>query len=103
MATKNTMQNRTKIPIAIRFAANHLGVSARNKITPDDFIRAASDAESSAEAQSAIQIFLNEADPAEIADLVTCGVTTFLRLSQIAKRSLSPLHPNRVYLEQFTS
>ena len=51
------MQNRTKIPIAIRFATNHLGVSARNKITPDDFIRAASDAESSAEAQSAIQIF----------------------------------------------
>ena len=103
MVTEKTTQNRTKIPIAVRFAANHLGVSARRKITPEDFIRAVSDAESSAQAQSAVQTFLNEADPAEIVDLVTCGVTTFLQLSQIAKRSLSPLHPNRVYLEQFTS
>lgn len=97
------MENRTKIPIAVRFATNHLGVSAKNKVTPEDFIRAVTDADSSAEAQSAVQAFLNEADPAEIAELVTSGVTTFSRLSRIARRSLSPLHPNRVYLEQFTS
>jgi hypothetical protein len=103
MTAEKTMQKRKKIPIAVRFAANHLGVSARNTITPDDFIRAVSGATSSNEAQLAAQTFLNEADPAEIADLVACGATTFSKLSQIAKRSLSPLHPNRVYLEQFAS
>jgi hypothetical protein len=102
MATAKTT-NQTEIPIAVRFATNHLGVSARSKITPEDFISAVSGADSSADAQTAVQIFLNEADPAEIAELVTSGVTTFLRLSQIARRSLSPLHPNRVYLEQFAS
>jgi hypothetical protein len=103
MTPEKTTQKRTRIPIAVRFAANHLGVSARRQITPDEFARALSGEDATAEAQYAVQAFLNEADPAEIADLVTCGVTSFSRLCRIAKQSLSPLHPNRVYLEQFAS
>ena len=103
MTPNRTTHKRTKIPIAVRFAANHLGVSARLHITPDEFARAISGNDCSADAKYAVQAFLNEADPAEIAELVTCGVTSFSLLSKIAKRTLSPLHPNRVYLEQFTS
>ena len=103
MTTKKSARNGTEIPLAVRFAANHLGVSARRQTTPDEFVRALSGGDASVDAQHAVQTFLNEADPAEIADLVTCGVTSFSRLFQIAKQSLPPLHPNRVYLEQFAA
>ena len=91
------------IPQAVRFAAHHVGVSARNHIAPTDFMRAIADEKSSDDAQRAVATFLNEADPAEIADLVACGATSFLRLSRIARRTLPPSHPNRVYLEQLAA
>jgi hypothetical protein len=94
---------RGAIPQAVRFAANHVGVSARNKIAPTDFMCAIADEKASDDAQRAVAAFLNEADPAEIADLVACGATSFLRLSQIARRTLPPSHPNRAYLEQLAA
>ena len=94
---------RGAIPQAVRFAANHVGVSARNNIVPTDFMLAIAGEKASDDAERAVATFLNQADPAEIADLVACGATSFLRLCQIARRTLPPSHPNRAYLEQLAA
>lgn len=94
---------REAIPQAVRFAARHLAVSSDRNITPAEFMRAIAGEEASDAAQRAVAAFLNEADPAEIADLVACGATSFVRLSGIASRTLPPSHPNRVYLEQLAA
>jgi selenocysteine lyase/cysteine desulfurase len=94
---------RDAIPQAVRFAARHLAVSSSRNVAPADFMRAIAGEEASDDARRAVATFLNEADPAEIADLVACGATSFVRLSRIAARTLPPSHPNRVYLEQLAA
>lgn len=94
---------RDAIPQAVRFAARHVAVSSRHNVSLAEFMRAIAGGEASDDAERAVATFLNEADPAEIADLVACGATTFLRLSMIASRTLPPSHPNRVYLEELAA
>lgn len=94
---------RDAIPQAVRFAARHVAVSSRQNVAPAEFMRAIAGDEASGDAESAVATFLNEADPAEIADLVACGATSFMRLFRIASRTLPPSHPNRVYLEQLAA
>ena len=95
--------DRDAIPQAVRFAARHVAVSSRLKVAPAEFMRAIGGEEASDDAQHAVATFLNEANPAEIADLVACGATSFVCLSRIASRTLPGSHPNRVYLEQFAA
>lgn len=94
---------RDSIPQAVRFAARHVTVSSRRNVVLAEFIRAIAADEASDEAQRAVATFLNEADPPEIADLVACGATSFVRLAGIASRTLPKSHPNRVYLEQLAA
>lgn len=94
---------QTRIPDAVRFAANHVGVSARRKIDPRAFMIALRDGAAPDDAKHAVVAFLNEADTAEIAEVVACDATTFALLAQIARRSLPPFHPNRVHLDQFAT
>jgi hypothetical protein len=91
------------IPDAVRFAANHVGISARRHIAPSDFLAALDDQQTSPAAINAVATFLNEADPAEIADLVACGATDFGKLATIAQRCLPKSHPTRAYLDQFAA
>lgn len=92
------------IPLAVRLAANHVSVSARERVAPADFLRTiAGDDLPMVEARLAVETFLFEADPNEIADLVACGATTFPRLARIASAALPPSHPNRIYLERLAA
>ena len=95
--------NRDPIPRAVRLAARHVAVSSRENVTPAEFMHAIAGDEASDDTQRAVAAFLNEADPAEIADLVACGATSFVRLSGIASRTLPPSHPNRLYLEHLAA
>jgi hypothetical protein len=54
------------------------------------------------DANEVVSAFLDEADPAEIADLVASRVTTFASLSELAKRFLPEFHANRALLEQLS-
>jgi hypothetical protein len=94
---------RDAIPQAVRFAARHVTVSSSRNAAAADFMRAIAGDEASDDVLHAVATFLNEADPAEIADLVACGATSFALLSRIAARTLPPSHPNRVYLEQLAA
>ena len=99
--TSRPQDNIQPVPAAVRLAANHVGVSARRKLSPRAFLAALADQPAPDDAAQAVATFLNEADPAEIADLVACGATTFEALAAIARRTLPVAHPNRVHLEHF--
>ena len=94
-------ERNADVPDAVRLAANHVGVSAAQRIVPADFMAALAGRPSTPEALAAVEVFLNEADPAEIADVVGCGAADFEGLAVLATRWLAPSHPNRLYLEHF--
>jgi len=91
------------IPLAVRFAATHVGLSRPEAVAPAEFLRAIASEDAPLEALEAVATFLDEADPAEIADLVACGATTFGRLSRIASDALPSSHPNRIYLDELAA
>ena len=83
------------MPDAVRLAANHVGVSAARRVAPADFMAALAGRPSTSDALTAVETFLNEADPAEIADVVGCGAADFRGLAVLAARCLAPSHPNQ--------
>ena len=91
------------VPLAVRLAANHVNVSAPERVAPADFLRAIAGEDAPAVARRAVATFLYEADPGEIADLVACGATTFPRLARIASDVLPSSHANRSYLEELAA
>lgn len=96
-------ERNADVPDAVRLAANHVGVSAARRIAPAEFMAVLAGRPSTPEALNAVEAFLNEADPDEIADVVGCGAADFKRLSVLAARCLAPSHPNRLYLEFFAA
>ncbi len=91
------------IPAPVRIAANHVNVFAGERVTPEAFLSALTGGAAGYAARAAVEAFIDEADPAEFADLVACEATTFPALRELAVRVLPPLHPNRVYLGQFAA
>ena len=85
-------------PDAVVMAVGHVRASSGEDIAPEEFLRALSRGEGPA--AGAVDAWLHEADPAELADLVACGATSFEMLARTAARFLPPDHPNRAWLDE---
>jgi hypothetical protein len=91
----------TPASAALRIAAGHLAVSMPLPMSAQMFGLALQAAATGSHADIAIQLFLQEAEPETLLDLVAAGETDVLTLAQLARRLLSPDHPNRQYLDAF--
>ena len=89
------------IPVAVVIAAGHARASSGAAVSPAQFVAALTGG--SGQAADAVEAYLNEADPAELADLVACGATSFEALARLAARLLPAVHPNRVWLDELVA
>lgn len=88
---------------ALRFALGHFEASTGIVVAPSDFEDALRSGYATPQTMLAVETHLNEADPAELANLVIDGVASFASLSALADRYLRVGHPNRLYLARSLS
>ena len=86
---------------ALVIAAGHVRASSGAAVLPEQFLAALAGGDGPAAV--AVETWLNEADPAELADLVVCGATSFEALARLAARLLPADHPNRVWLDDLAA
>lgn len=85
-----------ELPQPIRMALRHINVSAGRQVCLEEFLISLTDL--SADGQSPVVAWLEEATPTQIALMVATGQTTFDILHKIAQQTLPPIHPTRVFL-----
>ena len=91
------------IPAAVRIAVTHLGVSRTGKVSAEKFMAALAQAAPAEAADAALGAFLDEAEPADFADLVASRAATFESLAKLSARWLPFSHPNRVLLDELAA
>ena len=85
-----------ELPRPIRMALRHINVSAGRQVGSEEFLASLTDL--SADGQSPVVAWLEDAPPMQIAMVVATGQTTFEILHKIAQQTLPPIHPTRVFL-----